>query len=254
MNLRARYVIALAGTGLMISASGAGAATVAISPNVTTGTQNFDNVFGIDFNAVSAAQITQLGVFDNGSDGILLTDSPTQPIIIQVWNRDTGIALASASFGGGSPTGTDTTVGSGKVFFQPLAVPLTLTAGGHYYVSEDFGGAEKFGNVGNTGYVAPTTNDGGGLITFVGKGRSLQRPQHHVQRQRRHHGRRTGRPSRRPPPTGSSTPDPPPATRGRTSSSTSCPSPRASGSSVWPAWACSPGAAERQNEQREREA
>lgn len=174
---RARLCSLAAGLSAVVGLSAVGrvcsADVISIQPNITTGSQTFDNLFGIDFNVnATAVNITQLGVFDNVGDGVLNTDSPTQPIVIQVWNRDTGVALATMNFGGGSPTGTNTTVGSGKVFFQTLPVPLTLTPGGHYYVSEDFGGAEKFGNVGNAGYVAPTTNDGGGLITFVGKGRA----------------------------------------------------------------------------------
>lgn len=171
----AKYTLsaALAGISVVGGASVGRADTIALSPTITTGSQTYNNLFGMDFNVGSAAvQITQLGVFDNGGDGVLLTNSPTQPIVIQVWDRDTGLALTTVNFGGGSPTGTDTTVGSGKVFFQPLTLPLTLASGGHYYVSEDFGGTEKFGNVGNAGYSTPTINDGGGLITFVGKGRA----------------------------------------------------------------------------------
>jgi len=165
--------MAAAVVGLAAGAPAVSADVIGIQPNITTGTQVFDNTFGIDFNVnATAVNVTQLGVFDNAGDGVLLTDSPTQPIVIQVWDRDTGIALASASFAGGTGNGTQATVGAGKVFFKPLTVPLTLTAGGHYYISEDFAGTEKFGNVGNAGYVNPTTNDGGGLISFVGKGRA----------------------------------------------------------------------------------
>jgi hypothetical protein len=161
------------GVLLSAAASPASADTIAISPNVSSGTQNFNNLFGIDFNVnATSIVVSQLGVFDNLGDGALLTNSASQPIVIQLWDRDTGIALASASFAGGQTNGTLTTVGSGKVFFKPLLTPLTLAAGGHYYISEDFGGNEKFGNVGNTGYVAPSTDTGGGLITFVGKGRA----------------------------------------------------------------------------------
>lgn len=166
--------VVVCGAVMLAAWSPARGDVIALSPNITTGTQGFDTLFGMDFNVTSATGIvvTQLGVFDNNSDGVLNTDSPTQPVVIQIWNRDTGLAVAAMSFGGGSPTGTNTAVGSGKVFFQPLAVPVTLTTGGHYYLSEDYGGTEKFGNVGNAGYVGPTENDGPGLISFVGKGRA----------------------------------------------------------------------------------
>jgi hypothetical protein len=146
-------------------------ANIAISSNVSSATQTFDNLFGIDFNVnATPIQITQLGAFDNNADGILLTDSTATPIVVQIWNRDTGLAVASASFSSADP-GTDTTVGAGKFFFRTLDTPVTLAAGGHYYLSEDYAGNEKFGNVGNPGY-SPATADSSGLITFVGKGRA----------------------------------------------------------------------------------
>jgi hypothetical protein len=172
---RSGIVRALGAAGLICAAAAGparAAEIVALSPTVSSGTQNFNNLFGIDFNANQAVNLTQLGVFDNGGDGVLNTNTPTQPIVIQLWNRDTGVALATMSFGGGAGNGTAVTAGAGKVFFKPLATPLTLTAGGHYYVSEDFGGTEQFGNVGNAGYTVATPDTGGGLISFVGKGRA----------------------------------------------------------------------------------
>src|SRR4051812_28712132 len=85
------------------SASSLRADIIAVTPNITTGTQIFDSVFGLDCNVASPTGVTipQLGVFDNAGDGVLLTDSPTQPIVIQVWNRGTGLAVASMNFGGG---------------------------------------------------------------------------------------------------------------------------------------------------------
>src|SRR4051812_33740753 len=74
-------VRALGVAGLIGVTGGAarGAEIVALSPTVSSGTQNFDALFGMDFNANQAVNITQLGVFDNGGDGVLNTGSPTQP-------------------------------------------------------------------------------------------------------------------------------------------------------------------------------
>lgn len=149
----------------------ASADTVALAPTLPDGSQGYDNLFGMDFNTNSAIKVTQLGVFDNHADGVLNTD-PNQPIVIQLWDlNNPSTALATMNFGGTSPTGTDVAVGSGKVFFQNLAVPLVLPAGGNYYISEDYSGSEQFFNSGGNAATAPTINDGGGLITFVGGGR-----------------------------------------------------------------------------------
>lgn len=145
---------------------------MALTPTGQSGVQVYDDLFGMDFNTNSAIQVTELGVFDNNADGVLNTDSPTQPIVIQLWDlNNPSTPLAQLNFGGGSPIGTDTVVGGGKVFFQTLATPLTLPAGGNYYISEDYSSAEQFFNSGGNGATAPTP-DGSGAITFVGGGRA----------------------------------------------------------------------------------
>lgn len=151
----------------------AAADTIALAPTTPDGGQEYDALFGMDFNTNQSIKVTQLGVFDNHADGVLNTDSPTQPIVIQLWDlNNPATPLAQLNFGGGSPVGTDTSVGSGMVFFQNLATPLILPAGGNYYISEDYSGAEQFFNSGGNVATAPTINDGGGLITFVGGGRA----------------------------------------------------------------------------------
>jgi len=147
-------------------AARASADVVALSPNIATGTQTFDNMAGEDFTANQTIAVTQLGVFDNHADGVLNTDSPTQPVIAQIWNVNTGVPLATLDFGGGSSVGTDTSVGSGKVFFKSLSSPLILQAGSTYYVSVDYSGAEGFGNNNDAAGDAVPTSTAGSAVTF----------------------------------------------------------------------------------------
>ncbi len=158
--------------GFTLFAAPVQAADIALSPPVASGGQNYDSLFGMDFNTNRAIVVTQLGVFDNHNDGVLNTDSPTQPIVIQLWNLNSpATPLATVNFGGGSPIGTEVELGAGGVFVQNLSSPLTLPAGGNYYISEDYSSAEQFYNSGNTPPF-PGINDGGGAITFVGGGRA----------------------------------------------------------------------------------
>jgi len=169
---RALRFTSIAGVALLsLGIRTASADNIALYPTVSSGTQMFDTLFGMDFNTNQAISVTKLGVFDNNADGVLNTDSPTQPIVVQIWNRNTGLPLATLDFGGGSSNGVDTTVGSGKVFFQNLSTPLLLPAGGQYYISEDYSGAEKFGNVNSPASYTPPTGADSGAVSFVGGGR-----------------------------------------------------------------------------------
>ena len=159
---------ALAGIGVR----SASADSIALTPTVSTGTQYFDTMFGMDFTTNQPITVTRLGVFDNNDDGTLVLDSPIHPIVIQIWDLSTGTALATMNFGDGYGTGTDTTVGSGQVFFQTLPTPLSLPAGGNYYISEDYAGAEGFANEHAPETYTPPTVDNSGAITFVGTGRA----------------------------------------------------------------------------------
>jgi hypothetical protein len=98
--------------------------TVALTPNVSQGYQYFDYLVGMDFDTNVPITITQLGVFDNSNSGVLALDNPIHPITVQIYDRVTGVAIATSYFGDGYSTGTDTPEGSGNVFFQPLATPL----------------------------------------------------------------------------------------------------------------------------------
>ena len=158
---------------LCLTGSFALADNIAMSPNTSSGSQQFDTLFGMDFQVNSQPiQVTQLGVFDNNADGVLNTDNNgTQPIVVSLWDVNTGTQLASLNFGAGTGNGTDTNVGAGKVFFKPLSTPVTLAAGDTYYIGEDYSGAEQFFNSNGNTATAPTP-DSSGLITFVGGGRA----------------------------------------------------------------------------------
>jgi hypothetical protein len=127
--------VIVASLAMVGAISRASADTIALAPTSTTGGQVYDDLFGMDFNTNQPIRVTQLGVFDTGGDGVLNTDSPTQPVVVQLWDLNhPATPLATVNFGGGNPVGTDTAVGGGKVFFQSLATPLTLQAGGNYYI------------------------------------------------------------------------------------------------------------------------
>jgi hypothetical protein len=114
----------------------------------------------MDFDVQHSIVISELGVFDSGSDGLAV------PLTARLYNRDTQTQVASLSFAAGQ---TGTLIDGSR--FMPLASPVLLPAGFHgTIVAEGYGPAEPDGN----SFVQPVTwtgNDGGGLIQFVGAGR-----------------------------------------------------------------------------------
>src|SRR5258708_1499966 len=65
----------------------------------TIGSQNFGGSLGLDFNVVKTIQVTQLGFFDSGSDGIR---GGTTSITVQLFDRSntvTPIATQTFTFG-----------------------------------------------------------------------------------------------------------------------------------------------------------
>ena len=156
---------------LLILAAAAGvvlADTVAyVVPAGTTGNQNYGGALGMDFNVNSDIVVTQLGVFDDGSDGL---QAPLQARLYQ--RDDTNPAcgfklLASIDF-----TLDDQGTPIDGSLFKPLDTPLTLSAGfTGTIVASGYGPFELNGNLGNSGHGIWTTDDGGGLISFVGGGR-----------------------------------------------------------------------------------
>ncbi len=124
------------------------------------GNQDFGGSLGMDFDVAGAIVVTRLGVFDSGSDGLAL------PLSARLYNRSTGVPLASLAFSPESPG--DLVEGSR---FKDLPSPVNLPAGFQgTIVADGYGAGEPNGNQG-VGPIGLATADGGGAIVFVGGGR-----------------------------------------------------------------------------------
>ncbi len=131
----------------------------------TLGNQNFNGALGMDFELSSDITVTELGVFDSGSDGLVL------PITVELWERDEDFGvevLATLDFGPGNEG-----VLEGGHRFKFLPQPFNLSAGSYTIVTTGYGEGEP--NVNTGGNPAADyglfTNDAGGVITFVGGSR-----------------------------------------------------------------------------------
>ena len=153
-------------------------ATIAYQPQDVNGTQNFGGSLGMDFIVNSPIEVTQLGVFDSGFNGV-----GGGTLVADLWSRndggtplvpgdDTGIAIiASQTFSQGAP-GTpvaSTFNGAAGNLMKPIT-PLILNPGAYTIVGHGYGAGDSNGNAG-TGNNPIGTDNGGGLLTFVGNGR-----------------------------------------------------------------------------------
>jgi len=139
----------------------------------TPGTQNYGGSLGMDFVVVQPVLVTQLGVFDDGGNGLHAT------LTAQLWRRDdrgtptaygddrgAGL-LATLTF---TPADPGTLEGGSR--FKPLPQPLALIPGGYAIVASGYNDAERNGNTGTgSGSEALSTDGGGGAIRFVGVSR-----------------------------------------------------------------------------------
>jgi hypothetical protein len=131
-----------------------------IVPASTAGNQAWTGSLGMDFDVVNTITITELGVFDDNSDGL------SAPITVTLFERASQLPVpgGSLTFAAG-PTGT--LIGGSR--FLPIA-PLIL-AGGTIYtiVASGYGATELNGN--SFGGVPVWTTDGSGDLAFVGSAR-----------------------------------------------------------------------------------
>ena len=151
---------------LPLGVASAGAAERIIAyqvPEATVGNQPFGGTLGMDFEVANPIVVTQIGVFDDGSDGLNLT------IIAKIWDRsnpDAPEALATVEF---TPEDPGTLVGGSR--FKPLPSPLRLELGFLGTIgAEGYGEGERLRNAG----AVPrnwTVNDGNGSLVFVGTSR-----------------------------------------------------------------------------------
>lgn len=147
----------IACAALMPSAQGV---TAYVVPTGVDGNQAFGGNLGMSFDVTHSVVITELGVFDDDSNGL------TTSLNAQLWNRTTQTSLALINFTPGDP---GTLVGGSR--FKTLATPLILPAGFQGLISAGgFNGANENGNQGS-GSLGATTDTGGGLLNFVGGNR-----------------------------------------------------------------------------------
>ncbi|MEZ5301053.1 MAG: lamin tail domain-containing protein [Verrucomicrobiales bacterium] len=127
----------------------------------TAGNQNYGGSLGMDFDASAAIEITELGCFDDGSNGIAAGTS----ITVQIWERSGNLGtamLAQETFTSASPGALE-----GGQRFKALAAPVAVPPGNYTVVAYGYGNSERNGN--GAGFSA--TDGNGGLISFVGSSR-----------------------------------------------------------------------------------
>ncbi len=166
----AKILAAIVVAGIGICVHSAGADTIAYSTNNLTGNQTYAGNLGLDFNVISAIQITSVGVYDDSANGI------ATPIRVGIFRRlpggnpntdHAGVVIAST---------VQTISGSGDPLidgyrFRTLPGTVYLTPGFYTIDTVGFGGANFNGN---ENIASPpfsvSTDSGGGLIQFVGTG------------------------------------------------------------------------------------
>lgn len=138
-------------------------------PQATVGTQSFAGALGMDFDVLRPVQVTELGCFDSGADGL------SRSITVVLWTRNpngtpastaddlAGAVRSSLVFTAAAP---GTLVGGQR--FKTLASPLSLLPGSYTIAAYNYGATEPNGNslAFNGG-----TQDGGGALRFVGSSR-----------------------------------------------------------------------------------
>ena len=125
------------------------------------GNQAFVGALGMDFEVNSDIFVTELGVFDDTSDGLFLS------INARLYDRDGFAVLGSLDF---TPDDPGELIGGSR--FKELDEPIGLPAGFHgTIVASGYGAGEQNGNQGGGPMFGLQTDDGGCLLTFVGGGR-----------------------------------------------------------------------------------
>jgi len=130
-----------------------------VVPAGTLGYQDFGGSVGLDFDVRSGIEVTRLGVFDDGSNGLSRT------ITARLYDRDRKEQLASLAF---TPEDAGTLEGGSR--FKALSPSMVLLAGFHgTIVAEGYGPGELLAN-----YIDPipwSVDDGGCAIVPVGSSR-----------------------------------------------------------------------------------
>lgn len=137
-----------------------------IVPQGTAGNQAFGGALGMDFDVLAPIDVTRLGVFDDGSDGLNLT------ITARLYDRVSEQELASLVFA--ADDSAELIDGSR---FKDLDPPLALSAGFQGTIAaEGYGDTERLGNPAVSPIEGLQRNNGGCLLRFVGSGRYAVNP------------------------------------------------------------------------------
>ena len=146
-------------------------ATAYTVPANTDGNQAFDGALGQDFIVVRPIELLEMGVFDDGSDGMNID------IVAELWSRDdggtpddpaddaAGELITTLTFTSGDPGLLE-----GGSRLKTLPAPISLTPGAYTMVAHGYGDGEMNGNQGSVD-LSLTTNNGDGSLQFVGGGR-----------------------------------------------------------------------------------
>jgi hypothetical protein len=153
--------------GALLPRSAGAAPTIAYQVNApSSGNYDWADPLGLDFdvNSPNGVVITRIGVFDSDQDGL------NRPITFVLYNRATQAAVIGPTVLEGN---AGTLVGGNRLIDIP---DVTLPAGFEgTVVGENYGPGESYYDIGappfGGGAGASMTNDGGGLINFVGLGR-----------------------------------------------------------------------------------
>ncbi len=142
-----------------------------IVPTDTAGNQDFGGALGHDFIVESPIIVRELGVFDDGSDGL------TSDLFAELWSRDDngtpdnvdddvpGEVLAELVF-----SSADEGVLVNGSRFKSLAAPLRLEPGAYTIIAHGYGAGESNGNQGSVN-LNTSTDNGGAALRFIGGGR-----------------------------------------------------------------------------------
>lgn len=142
---------------------GSGTHTAYLVEAGTGGNQSYGGALGMDFEVIEEIRVTDLGVFDDNSDGLF------RPITAQLWSRagNSGISiLAQETF---TPDLPGTLEGGSR--FKPLAEPLVLSPGSYTIVAHGYGAGEQNVNQGFAANEGLDIDTGGAVLRFVGDSR-----------------------------------------------------------------------------------
>jgi hypothetical protein len=133
-------------------------------PGPQAGNQGWTGSLGLDFDVLSPIAVQALGVFDSNNDGISLTGT----LNAEIFNRSTmlGIATTLTSFTNALP---GTLVNGSR--FKDLVTSVTLPTGQYSIVAWGFSDSDPNGNSSLGAPFTASTENGGGVINFVGTGR-----------------------------------------------------------------------------------